>query len=165
MPDWPEILSLEGPIVWQTAYKILGNRADAEECFQETFLTALEVSRREPVQCWRALLQRVATARAVDRLRSRLRRASREEVINWDAVHSGTPLPAQTAEERELSGQLREALARIPPRQAEVFCLHCLEGWTYQEIARHLVLSTDAVGLLLHRARKHLRQLLAALSC
>jgi RNA polymerase sigma-70 factor (ECF subfamily) len=56
---------------------------------------------------------------------------------------------------------LREALARLPARQAEVFCLHCLEGWSYHDIARELGASVDSVGVLLHRARKHLRALLA----
>jgi DNA-directed RNA polymerase specialized sigma24 family protein len=38
MPDWDEILSPDGPAVWRTAYRIVGNRADADECFQEAFL-------------------------------------------------------------------------------------------------------------------------------
>ncbi len=40
MPDWQEILRRDGPAVWQTAYRLLNHRADAEECFQETFLLA-----------------------------------------------------------------------------------------------------------------------------
>jgi len=67
MPDWDEILTRDGPAVWRTAYRIVGNRADADECVQEAFLHALEISRRKPVQHWCALLQRLAAARAVDR--------------------------------------------------------------------------------------------------
>jgi RNA polymerase sigma-70 factor (ECF subfamily) len=163
MPDWDDILRREGPAVWRTAYRVLGNQADAEDCFQETFLAAVQVARREPVQSWSALLQRLATARAVDRLRQRCRRGGHAEVADWDAVPGPAPLPSQGAEERELTERLREALARIPARQAEVFCLHCLEGWSYQEIARQLGVSTDAVGVLLHRARQRLRELLAAI--
>jgi RNA polymerase sigma factor (sigma-70 family) len=128
MPNWQEILSQEGAVVWQTAYRILGHRADTEECFQETFLAALEVSRREVVRSWRALLQRLATARAVDRLRQRRRRRAREEVPDWDTVQSPMPAPSQTAEERELAQRLREALVQIPPKQAEVFCLTASKG-------------------------------------
>ena len=62
-----------GAAVWRTAYRLLGNRADADECFQEAFLAALEVSRREPVRDWGALLRRLAAARALDRLRRRYR--------------------------------------------------------------------------------------------
>jgi RNA polymerase sigma-70 factor (ECF subfamily) len=49
-------------------------------------------------------------------------------------------------------------LVGLPPNQAEAFCLHCLEDWTYREIAGHLGISVDAVGVLVHRARKRLRE-------
>jgi RNA polymerase sigma-70 factor, ECF subfamily len=160
MPNWREIVEREGPAVWRTVYRIVGNRADADECFQEAFLAAWEVSRREQVQNWRAFLLRLAAARAVDRLRQRHRRNTREQTADWEALPGREPTPSQTAEETELSEQLRLALARLAPRQAEIFCLHCLEGWSYQEIAEHLVISVDSVGVLLHRARRHLRQLL-----
>jgi RNA polymerase sigma-70 factor, ECF subfamily len=55
MPDWQEILSRDGGAVWQTAYRYVGNRADADECFQEAFLAAFELSRRQEIQNWRAL--------------------------------------------------------------------------------------------------------------
>ena len=78
MTDWDGILSREGPAVWRTVYRLLGRRADAEDCFQETFLAALQAWRDEAeagraVQSPRALLHRLATARAIDRLRSRYR--------------------------------------------------------------------------------------------
>jgi RNA polymerase sigma-70 factor (ECF subfamily) len=162
--DWQAILNQEGPVVWRTAYRLLGDTAEADECFQETFLAALQLSRRQPVQSWRALLQRVATTRAVDRLRQRCRRRAREAPADWEHLRGPGAPPSQAAEYEELSQQLRAALARIPPKQAEVFCLHCLDEWSYQEIARHLAMPVDTVGVLLSRARKRLRQMLAALA-
>jgi RNA polymerase sigma-70 factor (ECF subfamily) len=161
MPDWDEILARDGPAVWRTAYRVVGNRADADECFQEAFLAALEISRRGPVRHWCALLQRLATARAVDRVRSRLRRGRHETVADWGALGGPAPLPSKSVEDAELSAQLRAAIARIPPKQAEAFCLHALEGWSYREIAQHMDATTDSVGVLVHRARMRLRQLLA----
>jgi RNA polymerase sigma-70 factor (ECF subfamily) len=160
MPDWQEILRRDGPVAWRTAYRLLGNRADADECLQEAFLAALDLSRRAPVRNWRALLQRLAAARAVDRLRKRWRTFG-GQVADWDAVPGPAPSPSQEVEDAELAERLREALAGIPPRQAEGFCLY-QEGWTYQEMARELGVSTDAVGVLLHRARKQLRTLLGS---
>ena len=157
MPDWQEILSREGPAVWRTAYRILGNRADADECFQEAFLAALEVSRRERIKQWRALLQRLATARAVDRLRERARRRSREQPADMNALCDAEP---QSLLDAEFSERLRVAIARLPRKQAQVFSLHCLDDWSYQEIAGHMGISINAVGVLLHRGRKHLRRLL-----
>ena len=164
MPDWQEIIDRDGKAVWQTAYRLLGNRADADECFQEAFLAALEVSRREEVRNWRALLQRLATARAVDRLRSRYRQGSQQRPEDWDALPGPAPTASQIVEDSELSDWLSGALACLPPRQAEVFCLHCLEDWSYREIAQHLAITVDSVGVLLHRARKQLRELFDASS-
>jgi len=59
MPDWQSIVSQDGPAAWRTAYRLLGNRADADECFQETCLAALAVSRREVVHNWRGLFLRL----------------------------------------------------------------------------------------------------------
>ena len=161
MPDWDEIVRRDGPAVWRTVYRLLNNSADADECFQEVFVTALEVSRREQVGNWRALLQRLAAARAVDRLRERYRLRAREQTADWNTLAGDEPSPSQSAVEAELAQRLREALAQIPAQQAEIFSLHSLEGWSYQEIAERLSLSINTVGVLLHRARKRLRELLA----
>jgi RNA polymerase sigma-70 factor, ECF subfamily len=161
MPDWPEILSQDGPAAWRTAYRLLGNRADADECFQEACLAALEVSRREQVHNWRGLLQRLAVARSVDRLRVRKRARLQTSTSGLHQVQDGSLLPSQNVEDAELASELRLALARIPPRQAEAFCLHCVEDCSYQEIAQSLRISIDAVGVLIHRARQHLRKFLA----
>jgi RNA polymerase sigma-70 factor, ECF subfamily len=164
MPDWQEIIDRDGKAVWQTAYRIVGNRADADECFQEAFLAALEVSRREEVRNWRALLQRLATARAVDRLRSRYRQGSQQRPDDWDALPGPAPTASQIVEDSELADWLASALASLPLQQAEVFCLHCREDWSYREIAQHLAITVDSVGVLLHRARKQLRALFDASS-
>ncbi len=161
MPDWEAILRRDGPAVWRTAYRLLGHRADADECFQEAFLAALEVARRGPVRHWRGLLQRLAAARAVDRLRERYRRGRPRSVDDTNALGSPPPSPSRAAEDAELIEQLRQALARLPAQQAEVFCLHGLEGWSYQDIAHQLGVTINAVGVLLHRARQQLRALLA----
>ncbi len=63
--DWQMIVKKHGPAVWQTAYRLLGNNTDAADCFQETFVSALEVSRRQRVRNFSALLVRLATTRAI----------------------------------------------------------------------------------------------------
>lgn len=162
MPDWQDLMKRDGKAVWQTAYRLLGNRADADECFQEAFLAALQVSRREEVQHWGSLLRRLAAVRAVDRLRQRYRRRASGQLADCNALPDHGRLPSQIAEDAELGERLRAALASLPPKQAEVFCLHHLEEWSYQETAAHLAISVDAVGVLLYRARHRLRELLGS---
>ena len=83
MIDWEGILSRDGPAVWRCACRLLGRADEAEECFQETFVAAMEAFARGPVRNERALLLRLATARAMDRLRARYRRRSREVSAGW----------------------------------------------------------------------------------
>jgi RNA polymerase sigma-70 factor, ECF subfamily len=159
--DWDSIVRTEGPAVWRTARRLMGNDPDADDCFQEAFVDALKVSRRQPVKSWQALLIRLATARSIDRLRRRIRQGRRLEAMNLEQLSQTAPLPVESAESNELSQRLRIALAQLPANHAEVFCLACLDGWSHKEIAEQLAISVDYVGVLVHRAKKELREQLA----
>ena len=161
MTDWNTIIEQHGQLVWATAYRLLGNPADAADCFQDTFLEAIKVARREPVRQWEAFLRHLATARSLDLLRARCRRRARiDAAADPEAAISREAAPGQAAEANELMERLRAALAQLPEEQAEVFCLGCLDELSYREIGQRLNLTTNAVGVLLHRARQRLRELL-----
>ena len=162
MVDWDGIIDREGPAVWRTVCRLLTHRADAEECFQETFLAALQLWNRQPVRSPRAALQRLATARAIDRLRRRYRARGRQGDEPPALLADPSPRPPDRAAAAELAEDLRAALALLPDKQADAFCLHCLDGYSYREAADALGVSVDAVGVLIHRARARLRDLLAA---
>ena len=163
MLDWHSIVNDNRQRVWRTVYRLLGNEADAADCFQETFISALLLSRRQEVRNWPALLQRMATSRALDRLRQRIRQNGYcQTVPEWSAVSSLQPGPDQKALASELSERLRLALTQLPAKQAQVFSLRFLEDLSYRQIAQQMKIKDDAVGVLLHRARSQLRQLLAS---
>ena len=162
MTTWSEIVGRHGGLVWQTAYRLLGNHADAADCTQDAFLAAVELSRRERVRNWPGLLQQLATRRALDQLRSRAARSRfAGKVPDWTTVVSSNPGPAQEAEAAELAASLRAALAELPDKQAEVFCMRLLSELSYRDIARLSGMSRSAVGVLLHRARSRLREMLS----
>lgn len=169
MPNWEEIVAKESPRVWGKLWRLLGNRSDVDDCFQETFMSAYRVSQREHVDSWPLLLSKLATARAMDHLRKRYRNKSDPSVddaltelpLTGDCeVESGLPGPPDSAEATELVEALRWALTQLSGDQAEVFVLQVIDGWSRREIARHLAMSENAVGVMLHRARKKLRILL-----
>ncbi len=161
--DWESIVVTYGPYVWRTAYRILGNPEEASDCFQETFVSAFRVSQRKEINHWPALLRRLAAARAIERLRRRFRESGRRRRLHELAdLPGGNPSPPQQAETAELRTRLRQAIARLPKRQAEVFCLRHLESLSNQEIADQLGLKPNAVRISLHRACKRLRGLLEA---
>lgn len=163
MTDWEGIVRRHSGLVWQTAYRLLGNEADAADCFQEAFLAALKLSRRQRVRNWAGLLQRLATRKALDVLRERARRSRvAGEPADWSAVAAAKPGPAQQTEAAELSARLRRALADLPPQQAEVFCLRFVGDLGYRQIGRLLGLNGSAVGVRLHRARQQLRKMLSS---
>jgi RNA polymerase sigma-70 factor (ECF subfamily) len=167
MPDWKILLQEHGPAVWRTAFRLLANHADADDCYQETFADALRRTRsdKRPIENWHAFLVRLATARSIDRLRERMRRTSKERPTDDMRSHIDADRqcsPQTRAEDAEQAAKSRMIIARLPPKQADAFCLHCLEGWSYLEVAKSLGISTDHVGILISRARAALREHLAA---
>ena len=164
MTDWNSVVRENTPLVWGTAWRLLGNQADAADCFQETFLAALEASRREPVRHWPALLARIATTRAVDRLRRRLRRSEANgDEVGWETFPSPKAGPAETAQDHELGARLRRILAELSEPQGTVFSLRFLSEWSNEEIARELGMTANAVAVMIHRTRGHLKERLASL--
>lgn len=164
MIDWDEIVDRDGPAVWRICWRLLGNHADAEEAFQEAFIAAVELSRREPLATPRAILQHLATARSIDRLRSRQRRRARHQPAGDDRLDEESApgvLPHEHAEATELSASLRDALTALPAKQSEAFVLHAIEGWSYLEVGERLGVTVDHVGVLIHRARGKLKVALA----
>jgi RNA polymerase sigma-70 factor (ECF subfamily) len=169
MIDWAGILANEGPLVWRALWRLLGDRADVEECFQETFLAALVLSRREAVQSWSAVLCSLANARGLDRLRQRYRTRSRASPPVGFADRDPPAFaelacpdagPVAQAIATELSERLRVALSQLPEKQAEMFVLHALSGWSHRQLAERMQMTENAVGVTLHRVRQRLRELL-----
>jgi RNA polymerase sigma-70 factor (ECF subfamily) len=103
--------------------------------------------------------------RAIERLRQRRREADRlTELPDPSDIPAKEASPGRAAEADELAEQLRDALAEMDARQAEVFCLACLEDMAYRDIAERLGVTVDNVGVLLHRAKANLRERLGGYS-
>ncbi|HJT77746.1 MAG TPA: sigma-70 family RNA polymerase sigma factor, partial [Gemmataceae bacterium] len=111
MVPWSEVVQQHGPLVWQTVYQLVRREADAADCFQNTFLAALELSRRQTIRHWPALLKRVATTQALNRLRQRLRETRRVRPLGDEPGTSREAPPEQAARAAELSDRLALALA------------------------------------------------------
>ena len=159
--DWKEVVEAHGPLVWQAAYRLLDNHADVADCFQETFLAAWQLSRTQPVRHIRSLLVRLATAKAIDRLRYRRRWAQRcVGSTEADDLPGVICDPSSQSQAMELADGLRAALTHLPSQQAQAFCLRHLNDMSQQEVALELGVSANAAGVLIHRARKRLQQIL-----
>jgi len=157
--DWPAIVEQHGPYVWRTAFRLLSDREEASDCYQETFLKAVEYSRQKEITNWSGLLKRIATSRALDRLRRRYRNRT-EPLENGEAVLAREPAPDEPIQQAEWMDRFRQILAELPERQADVFWLSEVEMLQHQEIADQLDATPQEVAMWLHRAKQKLRRLL-----
>jgi RNA polymerase sigma-70 factor, ECF subfamily len=142
------------------AYRLLGNREDAEDLVQETFITVLRkidtFQRGRAFSPWffRVLVNRGLNARKARALRTA------DELTEHAAAPGGSP--ERAAERAELRGRLRAAMDALPDRQRVIVELFEVEGFGSGEIAEILEISDGTVRWHLHEARKALRQALAA---
>lgn len=141
--------------VLATARRILGDEAEAEDVAQDVMLRlwntggTLEVG-DGGVKPW---LRRVATNLAIDRFRSRRRIDLRDEVPEV----AEAPVQERQLTEREMTGRVGAAIARLPERQRLALNLFHMEGLSQIEVARALGVSDEAVESLLARARRTLK--------
>jgi RNA polymerase sigma-70 factor (ECF subfamily) len=156
--DWAAIVREHGRMAFETAWRILGNASDTEDAVQEAFLAALRLHRRGTVQNWGALLRHLAGCRALDLLRKR--RALVPVAADLPAPRSSHPDAVAVAAERV--ALLRQALAQLPPREAEVFSLRYFGDLSNPTIAELLHTTAGAVAVALHKARTRLQALLEA---
>src|SRR5215475_12083075 len=117
--DWNGIAAEHGRMVIQTAMRVLGNAADAEDVAQEVFLEAIARKPTAAVRNWGAYLRRLAVFRALDR-----RRRVRQELPHTlESLATLASSPFDDAVRRELAEHLRSAIAALPEREGAVFAL------------------------------------------
>ena len=143
----------------RAALRVLGDPAAAEDVAQDALLRAwTRAATYDPAQAsvstW---MHRIAVNAAIDRVR-----AARPSA----AVPEDLPDPGAGAlhgiMRQQRSRLLLDAIATLPERQRAAISLTYAHGWSGQEAARALSVSTRALEGLLHRGRKVLRAYLEA---
>ena len=162
-----ELYDRHGATVHAMAYRILGERADAEEAAAETFAQAWrEAARfeagRGSVAAW---LITMARTRALDIARASQRRSRlslvaaasdpRAEGGDW----ADTPEGSAIADER--SRLVRDAIAQLTPVQREAIELAYFGGLSQSEIAERLQAPLGTVKTRLRLGMQKLRETLA----
>jgi RNA polymerase sigma factor (sigma-70 family) len=132
----------------------LGNREEAEDATQSTFLNAFRGFKRgvdpEFESAW---LYKIAQNVCLTRQRSSSRRRKVEAPGDLEAMQDY--VPAHQADSDELI-RLPEALDAMPEQQRRALLLREWQGLSYKEIGDELDLSQAAVETLLFRARRSL---------
>jgi RNA polymerase sigma-70 factor (ECF subfamily) len=136
-------------------YRLLGERARAEELTQQAFVKAYLALPRLPAEAnRRSWLYRIATNTCYDYLR-------RRRLVRWlpllerDGSGSTESGPELLASERDA---VQRTLAQLAPRDRAVLILYCVQGYSTVEIGEMLGISQGAVKTRLCRARERFRQ-------
>jgi RNA polymerase sigma-70 factor (ECF subfamily) len=141
------------------AWRLLGERAAAEDVAQETFLRLWRLAGRwEPRARLRTWLMTVAHNLCMDQLRRR-----REDVLT-EANEPVDPAPGPDAvrQQRQVAASVTAALAQLPARQRAAIALVHFDELSAKEAAAIMDISVEALESLLARARRRLHALLLA---
>lgn len=141
-------------MVYATAYRILGNHADAEDVVQECFLKLFRNPPRKVVSMG-SWLHRVATNVALD-LRRRAQRRIRRESLYDEAMQT----PGSIASP-EIDAFVDDAIDNLSEQYRDLVVSHFLEGETLSHMATQRGVSQQTLS---YRKRKALEQLRNTLS-
>ncbi len=161
-PSWDEIVRQHSGRVFRLAYRLTGNRHDAEDLTQEVFVRVFRSLQSYRPGTFEGWLHRITTNLFLDQAR-------RKQRIRFDALPDDAadrlpgllPTPDVGYDEQRFDSDVELALADLPPdfRVAVVLC--DIEGLSYEEIAETLNVKIGTVRSRIHRGRSLLRKALA----
>jgi RNA polymerase sigma-70 factor (ECF subfamily) len=159
-PTWEELARSHGRFLYTVAYRLTGNREDAEDLVQEVLLRVrrgLETYQPGSMEGW---LSRIATNAFLDDVRRRRRRPEDLLPDDPDWVLPPTMGADEALAAEVLSDDVQAALRRLPEdfRAAVVLC--DVVGLPYQEISEALGVPVGTVRSRIHRGRALLREAL-----
>ncbi len=155
------VVDIHGPRLYLLAVSMLGNRHDAEDVVQETFVGAFRglggFQGRASLTTWltRILINNVVKLRRSKRVRKTSLIDEADESLG--AASAGRTTETSRADMRM---DMAATISRLPEDHRVVILLREMQGMTYDEIAVALAVPRGTVESRLFRARRKLRQLL-----
>jgi RNA polymerase sigma-70 factor (ECF subfamily) len=156
--------------VFNTAYRVLGSYADAQDVTQEVFLhVADRIGSFRGDASLTSWVYRVTVNLAIDARRRRARRPALHSSRTEPESDLGDPRPGVSEPpgepavpllRSEQDARVRDALLRLSPKLRAVVVLRYLEGLSYEELAEVLQLSMGTVKSRLSRAHAALERIL-----
>lgn len=144
--------------VYTLAYRLTGDRHEAEDVAQEAYLRVFRSMGgfREDAR-FETWLYRIVTNAAM----TQMRKKGRFGVLLAEDREQPAPEPeVRPMDEAIERDELKRALAELPPETRAIVVLKDVYGLSVQEIAKDAGLTEGAVKLRLHRARKRLKETL-----
>ena len=158
-PSWEQIVREHSARVYRLAYRLTGNKADAEDLTQETFVRVFRSLHTYQPGTFEGWLHRITTNLFLDQARRKQRIRMDAMGEEADRYASGDQLaaPERAFEHGNLDRDIQQALDDLPPEYRAAVVLCDIEGLSYEEIAVTLGIKLGTVRSRIHRARARLR--------
>lgn len=147
--------------VYNLTYRMLGERSEAEDAAQETFLRAyLHLYRYDADRSFKTWLLSIASNHCIDRLRKRrIRWMSLDDPLPSEsalALSSNEPTPEEWSLSSERGQSIQRLLEELAPEYRAAVILRYWYDYSYIEIAQTLETTESAIKSRLFRARQML---------
>lgn len=158
LADFNQLVDDHGPSMYRMAYRMVGDRHEAEDLVQEAFRSAWKSRDRYEIgRGDRAWLASILRRRIVDRWRKHAPPATLASDATMDlGVSADDPLAGDYTDE------MQQSLALLPAELRETLLLVVVGELTHQEVADLLQVPLGTVLSRVSRARRRLRELLLA---
>lgn len=152
-----ELYNRLSPKIYAYCRRFLGNREEAEDMFQETFVKFYQSSKFEKEMTnVPAYLLRIARNLCMNQ-----KERHAEKLVSFEDYMAVNEEGDNREEKNELLDLVKRALELLSDEYREIFILREYEGLPYNEIAKVLDITMEAVKVRLFRAKKRVREVLA----
>jgi RNA polymerase sigma-70 factor (ECF subfamily) len=150
-------------LVYHTVFRIVRDRDDADDLFQEVFLEVFRsvhhLRNENDLSGW---IFRIARKKSLCFLRkknpAKVHAGSLLSNLESNGHYADRKTPARMLEDKEASRILFAAIDRLPDMQRKVLLMHKFEDRSHQEIGEMLNLTRASVESLIYRAKYNLRR-------
>jgi RNA polymerase sigma-70 factor (ECF subfamily) len=148
-----EIYHRHSPRIYAYCRRFLGNKEDAQDVFQESFVRFIESTKQERVMTnVPAFLLKIARNLCVNLKRKEKKPVTFEEYMVTDYGRS---------DQNEMVKLVNMALDLLPEEYREMFVLREYDGLSYQEIGEVTNTALSTVKIRIFRAKQKIREILA----
>lgn len=157
VPTWEEIARDYGRFLYTVAYRLTGDRDQAEDLVQDVLIRVrkgLETYQPGSIEGW---LSRITTNAFLDEVRRRRRRPVEALPDDPERVLAGAPSADEALDRAQLPDDIQQALRALPDDYRAAVVLCDVVGFSYDEIAESLGVPIGTVRSRIHRGRSMLK--------
>lgn len=163
-----QLIDRHASAIVNLSYRMVGNRAEAEDLAQETFLAAYKaLSTFRADSKFSTWLYRIATNKCKDWLRVKRPGQGQYDLDadeSLDLYVTEDRTPEVLLSRQQVAQELEQAIQRLPPLYREAFVLKHVEGLSYEEMEDILGVSGDTLKMRVYKGRVQLSRELATLN-